>query len=124
MILGIIWIRSSELSRLDAVTAVVAASTTEVIWELVRELESVLLVLRDDTLACLELLEEERLALSSLITLEARVVVVVFSSVVVVSSSLLFLAHEIIVRLKSKRERIMYKTLFMFFFLNSAKNLF
>ena len=115
MILGIIWIRSSELSRLDAVTAVVAASTTEVIWELVRELESVLLVLRDDTLACLELLEEERLALSSLITLEARVVVVVFSSVVVVSSSLLFLAHEIIVRLKSKRERIMYKTLFIFF---------
>jgi len=113
MILGIIWIRSSELSRLDAVTAVVAASTTEVIWELVRELESVLLVLRDDTLACLELLEEERLALSSLITLEARVVVVVFSSVVVVSSSLLFLAHEIIVRLKSKRERIMYKTLFI-----------
>jgi hypothetical protein len=113
MILGIIWIRSSELSRLDAVTAVVAASTTEVIWELVRELESVLLVLRDDTLACLELLEEERLALSSLITLEARVVVVVFSSVVVVSSSLLFLAHEIIVRLKSKRERIMYKILFI-----------
>ena len=113
MILGIIWIRSSELSRLSAVTAAVAASTTEVIWELVRELESVLLVLRDDTLACLELLEEERLALSSLITLEARVVVVVFSSVVVVSSSLLFLAHEIIVRLKSKRERIMYKTLFI-----------
>jgi len=83
-----------------------------------------LLVLRDDTLACLELLEEDRLALSSPITLEARVVVVVFSSVVVVSSSLLFLAHEMMVRLKSKRERIMYKTLFMFFFLNSAKNLF
>ena len=120
MILGMIWIRSSELSRLDAVTAVVAASTTEVIWELVRELESVLLVLRDDTLACLELLEEERLALSSLITLEARVVVVVFSSVVVVSSSLLFLAHEIIVRLKSKRERIMYKILFIFSFTSNA----
>jgi hypothetical protein len=102
-----IWIRSSELSRLDAVTAAVAASTTEVIWELVRELESVLLVLRDDTLACLELLEEDRLALSSPITLEARVVVVVFSSVVVVSSSLLFLAHEITVRLKRKRERMM-----------------
>jgi len=75
MILGMIWIRSSELSRLDAVTAAVAASTTKVIWELVRELESVLLVLRDDTLACLELLEEDRLALSSLITVEARVVV-------------------------------------------------
>ena len=107
--------RSSELSKLAAVTGAVAASTTEVIWELVRELESVLLVLRDDTLACLELLEEERLALSSLITLEARVVVVVFSSVVVVSSSLLFLAHEMMVRLKRNRERIMYKTLFIFF---------
>ena len=31
-----------------------------------------MLVLRDDTLACLELLEEDRLALSSLITVEAR----------------------------------------------------
>jgi len=104
-----IWIRSSELSRLDAVTAAVAASTTEVIWELVRELESVLLVLRDDTLACLELLEEDRLALSSLRTVEARVavVLVVFSSVVVVSSSLLFLAHEMMVRLKRNRERMM-----------------
>ena len=92
MILGIIWIRSSELSRLDAVTAVVAASTTEVIWELVRELESVLLVLRDETLACLELLVEERLALSSLITVEARVVVVpvsVVSSLVPEDSSIL-----------------------------------
>ena len=77
IILGMIWMRSSELSKLAAVTAAVAASTTEVIWELVRELESVLLVLRDETLACLELLVEERLALSSLITVEARVVVVV-----------------------------------------------
>ena len=77
MILGMIWMRSSELSRLAAVTAAVAASTTEVIWELVRELESVLLVLREETLACLELFVEERLALSSRITVEARVVVVV-----------------------------------------------
>ena len=77
IILGMIWMRSSELSKLAAVTAAVAASTTEVIWELVRELESVLLVLRDETLACLELLVEDRLALSSLITVEARVVVVV-----------------------------------------------
>ena len=76
--------RSSELSRLDAVTAAVAASTTEVIWELVRVLESVLLVLRDETLECLELLVEMRLALSSSITVEARVVVVVPVSVVVV----------------------------------------
>ena len=60
-----------------------------------------MLVLRDDTLACLELLEEDRLALSSPITLEARVVVVV------VSSSLLFLAHEMMVRLKRNRERMM-----------------
>ena len=74
MILGMIWMRSSELSKLAAVTAAVAASTTEVIWELVRELESVLLVLREETLACLELFVEERLALSSRITVEARVV--------------------------------------------------
>jgi hypothetical protein len=75
MIFGMIWMRSSELSRLAAVTAAVAASTTKVICELVRELESVLLVLRDETLACLELLVEDRLAPSSLITVEARVVV-------------------------------------------------
>jgi len=54
------------------VTAAVAASTTKVICELVRELESVLLVLRDETLACLELLVEDKLALSSPITVEAR----------------------------------------------------
>ena len=69
--------RSSELSRLDAVTAAVAASTTKVIWELVRLLVRVLLVLRDETLACLELLVEMRLALSSPITVEAREVVLV-----------------------------------------------
>ena len=125
MILGIIWIRSSELSRLSAVTAAVAASTTEVIWELVRELEIVLLVLRDDTLACHELLVEMRLALSSLITVEAREDVVVPLSVAPVSvvpvsavveeppppSSLL---QEKTVRLK-RDMRIMYKTLFIFF---------
>ena len=121
MILGIIWIRSSELSRLAAATAAVAASTTEVIWELVRELESVLLVLRDDTLACLELLVEIRLALSSTITVEEREDVVVPLFVVPVSavvdeeppppSSLL---QEITVRLK-RDIRIMYKTLFIFF---------
>ena len=44
-------------------------------------------MLRDDTLACLELLEEDRLALSSLITVEARVVMVVSVSSSVVSSS-------------------------------------
>jgi hypothetical protein len=58
-----------------------------VIWELVRELVRVLLVLRDETLVCLELLVEERLALSSRITVEAREVVLVpvSSSVVPVS---------------------------------------
>jgi len=79
--------RSSELSRLDAVTAADAASTTEVIWELVRELESILLVLRDETLECLELLVEMRLALSSPITVEAREVVLVPVSSSDVSSS-------------------------------------
>ena len=118
MILGMIWIRSSELSRLAAVTAAVAASTTEVIWELVRELESVLLVLRDETLDCLELLEEERLALSSLITVEARVVVVVPVSVVPVSVVVdepppLSLLQEIKVKLRNEI-RIMYKTFFIF----------
>ena len=77
MILGMSLIRSSELSRLAVVTAAVAASTTEVIWELVRELENVLLVLRDETRACLELLVEMRRALSSPITVEARVSVLV-----------------------------------------------
>ena len=43
-----------------------------------------MLVLRDKTLDCLELLVELRLALSSLITVEARVAVVVPVSVVVV----------------------------------------
>ena len=74
--------RSSELSSPAVLTAAVAASTTKEIWELVRELESVLLVLREETLACLELFVEERLALSSRITVEARVVVVVPVSVV------------------------------------------
>jgi hypothetical protein len=76
--LGIIWIKSVELSRLAAATAAVAASTTKVIWALVRLIgSSVLLVLREETLECLELLEEERLALSSMITEEEREVVLV-----------------------------------------------
>ena len=125
--------RSSELSRLDAVTAAVAASTTKVIWELERLLESVLLVLRDETRDCLELLVEMRLALSSPITVEARVVTVVSLSssdvsvsdvsVSVVSVSdvvdappplSLLLPQEIIVRLKMDM-RIMYKTFFIMF---------
>ena len=85
MIFGMICMRSSELFIPALLTARVAASTTEVIWELVRLLESVLLVLREETLDCLELLVEERLALSSRITVEAREVVVVPVSVVPVS---------------------------------------
>jgi len=119
MILGMIWMRSSELSRLAAVTAAVAASTTEVIWELVRELESVLLVLRDDTLACLELLEEDRLALSSLITVEARVAVVGPVSVVDEPPPLSLL-QEIMVKLRNEI-RIMYKTCFIFFPISKVK---
>ena len=84
-----------------------------------------MLVLRDDTLACLELLEEDRLALSSLITVEARVVVGVSVSSSVVSSSVVsvsdvfeeepssLLLQEMMVKLRNKI-RIMYKTFFIF----------
>ena len=89
IILGMIWMRSSELSRLAAVTAAVAASTTEVIWLLVSVLESVLLLLRVETLACLEVLAVLRLALNSAITVEARVVEVVVDSEPVDEESLL-----------------------------------
>ena len=118
MILGMIWIKSSELSRLAAVTAAVAASTTEVIWALVRELDRVLLELRNETLLCLELLVDERLELSSLITEDARVVVVAVvpdesvsddsvSDVVEEESlpELLPLSQEIMVILKSINNR-------------------
>ena len=46
-----------------------------------------MLVLRDETLECLELLVEERLALSSRITVEAREVVLVPVPVVPVSDA-------------------------------------
>ena len=124
MILGMISMRSFELSRLAAFTAAVAAFTTEVIWELVRELVRVLLVLREETRDCLELLVEERLALSSLITEEAREAVVdpvpdesVSDAVEEESlpepppSSLL--VHEIMVRLKRSTNK-MCKILFIF----------
>ena len=109
MILGMIWIKSSELSRLAALTAAVAPSTTDVIWALVRELERVLLVLRNESLVCLELLVEERLALSSMITEEAREAVVDTVSVDSVSDAVEEeslpeppppLSHEIMVTLK------------------------
>ena len=82
-------------------------------------------MLRDETLACLELLVEMRLALSSLITVEARVVVVVSVSSSVVSSSVVsvsdvfeeepssLLLQEMMVKLRNKI-RIMYKTFFIF----------
>ena len=88
IIVGIIWIKSAELSWLAAVTAAVAASTTKVIWALVRLIgSSVLLVLREETLECLELLAEMRLVLSSPITEEAREVVLVPVPVVPVSDA-------------------------------------
>jgi len=113
-----IWIKSSELSRLAALTAAVAPSTTDVIWAVVRELERVLLVLRDETLVCLELLEEERLVLSSLITEEAREAVVVPVPDESVSDPveevslpeppppLSLLPHEIMVRLKKNTNKM------------------
>jgi len=77
-IVGISAIRSSELSRLAAVTFAVAAVVMEVIWAAVRELESVLLVFLEETLVSLpqlssrdlEVLFDERLALSSAITVD------------------------------------------------------
>ena len=71
-----------------------------------------MLELLDETLVCLELLVEERLVPSSLITVEARVVVV--DSVSDEEESLpepplplSLLPHEIMVRLKSNTEKIM-----------------
>ena len=83
-------------------------------------------MLRNETLACLEMLVEERLELSSLITLEAREVVVVVvpdesvsddsvSDVVEEESlpELLPLSQEIMVRLKSNTTKSS-KILFIF----------
>ena len=50
MILGINWIRSSELPIPASVTEVVAASVTSSIWELEREFVRVLLVDLEETL--------------------------------------------------------------------------
>ena len=82
-ILGMSAIKSSELSRLAAVTVVAAAVVMEEIWAAVRELESVLLVFLEETLVRLpqvssrdlEVLDDERLALSSAITEDERLVV-------------------------------------------------
>ena len=86
-------------------------------------------MLRDETRACLELLEEDRLALSSMITEEAREVVVVLVSVVSVSVDSVsdaveeeslpepppsLLPHEIMVRLKRSTNK-MCKILLIFF---------
>ena len=94
--------RSSELSRLDAVTAAVAASTTEVIWELVRELVRVLLVFLEETLVSLpqlsssdlEVLFDERLALSSAITVDETLLELVPELAVLVYSSSSLLEHD------------------------------
>ena len=101
MILGMIWMRSPELAKLAAVTAAVAPLTTKVIWEMVRELDSVLLVFLEETLVSLpqlssrdlEVLDDERLALSSAITEDATLLV---SPVLAAPSPLLesLLEHE------------------------------
>jgi len=76
MILGINWIKSSELPIPASRTAVVAASVTSVICELEREFVRVLLVDLVETrvmlplLDDLELLVELRLVFSSLMTSE------------------------------------------------------
>jgi hypothetical protein len=76
MILGINWIKSSELPIPASLTAVVAASVTSLICALEREFVRVLLVDLVETrvmlplLDDLELLVEVRLDFSSLMTLE------------------------------------------------------
>ena len=76
MILGMSWIRSSELPIPASLTAVVAASVTSVICEFEREFVRVLLVDLVETrvmlplLDDLELLVELRLVFSSLMTSE------------------------------------------------------
>jgi hypothetical protein len=79
-IVGISSIKSSELSRLAAVTVAAAPVVIVEIWSAVRELESVLLVFLEETPVSLpqvssrdlEVLDDERLALSSVITEDAR----------------------------------------------------
>jgi hypothetical protein len=77
-ILGISAIKSSELSRLAAVTVAAAPVVIVEIWAAVRELVRVLLVFLEETLVSLpqlssrdlEVLFDERLALSSAITVD------------------------------------------------------
>ena len=105
-ILGMSAIKSSELSRLAAVTVVAAAVVMEEIWAAVRELESVLLVFLEETLVSLpqvssrdlEVLDDERLALSSAITEDERLLQLVPVPVpelaVLVYSSSSLLEHD------------------------------
>jgi hypothetical protein len=97
-------IKSSELSRLAAVTCSAAAVVMEEIWAAVRELESVLLVFLEETLVSLpqvsssdlEVLFDERLALSSAITEDERLIelVPVPELAVLVNSSSSLLEHD------------------------------
>jgi hypothetical protein len=99
-------IKSSELSRLAAVTLAAAAVVIVDIWAAVREFERVLLVFLIETLVSLpqvssrdlEVLDDERLALSSAITEDERLLelapeLVPELAVLVYSSSSL-LEHE------------------------------
>jgi hypothetical protein len=97
-------IKSSELSKLAAVTFAVAAVVMEEIWAAVRELESVLLEFLEETLVSLpqvsskdlEVLDDVRLALSSAMTEDATLLEPLLSLVLAAPSPLLesLLAHD------------------------------
>ena len=101
-IVGISVIKSSELSRLAAVTFAVAAVVMEEIWAAVRELVRVLLVFLEETLVSLpqvssrdlEVLFDERLALSSAITVDETLLELVPELAVLVYSSSSLLEHD------------------------------
>tara|TARA_B110000091_G_C13490581_1_gene340052 strand:- start:150 stop:530 length:381 start_codon:yes stop_codon:yes gene_type:complete len=118
-------IKSSELSRFAAVTFAVAAVVMEEIWAAVRELESVLLVFLEETLVSLpivssrdlEVLDDERLAFSSAITEDERMVVLVPEpelAVLVYSSSSL-LEHDENKNVMLTKRINQYNTLFILF---------
>jgi len=101
-------IKSSELSRLAAVTVAAAAVVIVDIWAAVRELVRVLLVFLEETLVSLpqvssrdlEVLDDERLAFSSAITEDERLLeiapelVPVLVPGVLVDSSSSLLEHD------------------------------
>ena len=95
-------IKSSELSRLAAVTVAAAPVVIVEIWAAVRELVRVLLVFLEETLVSLpqlssrdlEVLFDERLALSSAITVDETLLELVPELAVLVYSSSSLLEHD------------------------------